>query len=125
MEALNKAMKNHNIKLSPPSTSSSSYSKGKGHALLATAILVHTSIELEWILDFGASHHMANNESMFTSLDVCNTKKIFFGDSTPLEVKGSGIIELVVKQINDVFCVPYLSTNLLFIYQITHFGEEK
>ena len=68
---------------------------------------------------------MANNESMFTSLDACNTKQIFVGDSTPLEVKGFGIIELANGQINDVFCVPDISTNLLSIYQITHSGEGK
>ena len=45
MEALNKVMKKHNIKLSPPSTSSSSSSKGKGHSLSVTALIAHTSIK--------------------------------------------------------------------------------
>eukprot|EP01018_Ginkgo_biloba_P029521 Gb_22671 [translate_table: standard] len=70
METLNEAMKKHNINLSPPSTYSSSSSKGKGHALLATSLLAYTSIEPEWILDSGASHHMVNDKSMFTSLDA-------------------------------------------------------
>jgi len=95
MGALNEAMKKYNINLSPPSTSSSSSSKGKGCALLATIVLAHTLTKPKWILESGASNHMENNESMFTSLYVCNTKKTFVSDSNPLEVKGSSIIKLV------------------------------
>ena len=77
------------------------------------------------LVDSGASYHMAKNKAMFSSLNDCNTKNIYVGDDRYLSVVGSGTIHLDNGQCNDVLCVPTLSCNLLFVYQITHSGEGK
>ena len=39
-----------------------------------------TSSSYEWIIDSGASYHMANEKSISSTLNECNTKKIYVGD---------------------------------------------
>ena len=78
----------------------------------------------EWIIDSGASYHIAKNKAMFSFLND-NTKIIYVGDDRSLSVVGSGAIHLDTGQFNDVLCVPTLSCNLLSVYQITHSGEGK
>eukprot|EP00253_Pinus_taeda_P011076 PITA_11076 len=79
----------------------------------------------EWLIDSGASYHMAKNKAMFPSLNDCNTKNIYVGDDRSLNVVGTGTVHLDNGQFNDVLCVPPLSSNLLSVYQITHSGEGK
>ena len=62
---------------------------------------------------------------MFSSLNDCNTKNIYVGDDRSLSVVGTGTVHIENGQFNDVLCVPTLSCNLLFVYQITHSGEGK
>jgi hypothetical protein len=81
-----------------------------------------TSSSDEWIIDSGASYHMDKDRDIFSALNECNTKKIFFGDDRSLSVEGSGIVQVENNHFNDVLCVPILSCNLLSIYQITHSG---
>ena len=59
------------------------------------------------------------------SLNDYNTKHIYVGDDISLTIVGFGTIHLDIGQSNDVLCVPTLSCNLLFFYQITHSGEGK
>jgi hypothetical protein len=46
-------------------------------------LLVSPSMQLllllidEWLIDYGASYHMAKDKAIFSSLNECNTKKIF------------------------------------------------
>jgi hypothetical protein len=68
---------------------------------------------------------MAKDKSIFSSLNECNTKKIFVGDDRYLSVIGSGTIQVDNGHFNDVLCVRSLSCILLSIYQITHSGEGK
>jgi len=79
----------------------------------------------EWLIDSGASYHMAKNKAIFSSLNDCNTKIIYVGDDRSLSVVGIGTIHLNNDQFNDILCVPTLSCNLLSVYQITHSGEGK
>jgi len=132
MEALEVAMKKHNIHLEHSSTSTSTSSSGitlfacgcqaswSGYALNVSSSHSH-----EWLINFGASYHMAKNKAMFSSLNDCNTKNIYVGDDRSLSVVGTGTVHLDNGQFNDVLCVPTLSCNLLFVYQITHSGESK
>jgi hypothetical protein len=123
MEALEVAMKKHNISID----STSSYSS-HGHALYASGFSFNTtstSSSDEWLIDSGASYHMAKDRDIFSSLNECNTKKIYVGDARSLSVEGSGTIQVENDHFNDVLCVPSLSCNLLSIYQITHSGEGK
>jgi hypothetical protein len=123
MEALEAAMKKHNIGIN--STSSS-----HRHALFVSGFSFNsncttTSSYDEWIIDSGASYHMAKDKAIFSSLNECNTKKIFGGDDRSLSVVGYGIVQVDNGHFNDVLCVPSLSCHLLLVYQITHSGEGK
>ena len=120
MEALEASMKKHNINLEHSSPSSS------GMALSACgcqasrsgyALNVSSSSHFhKWLIDSGASCHMAKNKSMFSSLNDYNTKHIYVGDDRSLSVVGSGTVHLDNGQFNDVLCVTTLSCDLLSVY---------
>jgi hypothetical protein len=67
-------MKKHNINIDSSSSNSSSH----GHALSTSSFSFNatsTSSSYEWLIDFGASYHMAKDKAIFYSLNECNTKK--------------------------------------------------
>ena len=68
---------------------------------------------------------MDKSKAMFYSLNDCITKNLYVGDDRSLSVVGFRAIHLDNGQFNDVLCVPILSCNLLFVYQITHSGDGK
>ena len=124
MAALEAVMKKQNISID----STSSYSHG--HALSASGFSFNTnststSTSEEWLIDSGASYHMAKDRAIFSTLNECNTKQIFVGDDRSLSVEGYGTVQVENGHFNDVLCVPSLSCNLLSVYQITHSGEGK
>lgn len=100
MEALEATMKKHNIHLEHSSTSTSSsgitisacgfQASRSGYALNVSS----SSHSHEWLIDLGASYHMAKNKAMFSSLNYCNTKSIYVGDDRSLSVVGTGTIYL-------------------------------
>jgi hypothetical protein len=125
METLEATIKKHNISID--STSSSSC---HGHALSASGFSFNinstsTSTFDEWLIDSGASYHMAKDRAIFSTLNESNTNQIFVGDDRALSVEGSGTIQVENGHFNDVLCVPSLSCNLLLEYQITHSSEGK
>ena len=66
-------MKKHNISIYSTSSSSS-----HGNALFASSFSFNatsTSSFDEWLIDSGASYHMANDKPIFSALNECNTKK--------------------------------------------------
>jgi hypothetical protein len=74
-------MQQHKISVPKPSSS------GKGHALSAQALYASSN---SWILDSGASHHMTHSHELFPSTSDCSISHIAVGDSTQLDVLGSG-----------------------------------
>ena len=96
---------------------SSSTSKGKGQALVAST----NNVE-EWVLDLGTTHHMGALREQFSSMKPSPIPYIYVGNDTQVEVQGKGNVELENGIFKDVQHVPNLSTNLLSIYQITHYG---
>jgi hypothetical protein len=76
-------------------------------------------------MDFGEYYHMAKYKAIFSSLNECNTKRIFIGDERFLSVIGSRIVQLDYGHFHDVLCVSSLSHNILSVYEITHSGEGK
>ena len=87
MVALEAATKKHHI-----SIDSSSESTSHGHALCASShsyIASSSSTSIEWLIDSGASYHMAKDKSIFSTMHECNTKQIFVGDDRSLSVVGS------------------------------------
>ena len=104
MAALEAAMKKYNI-----SINSTSFSSSHGHALSASGFSFNTtstSSSDEWLIDSGASYHMAKDKDIFFALNECNTKKIFVGDDRSLNVEGSGTVQVENGHFNDVLCVP-------------------
>jgi hypothetical protein len=123
MVALEETMKNLNINIDSTSSSSS-----HGHGISSFGFSFNatfTSSSDEWLIDYGASYHMAKDKTIFFSLNECNTKKIFVVDDRYISVVRYGTIHVDNGHFNDVLCVPSLSCNLLSIYQITHLGEGK
>jgi hypothetical protein len=121
MEALEAEMNKHNINIDSTSSSSS-----HGHAHFASGFSFNatsTSSSDEWLIDSRSSYHMAKDKDIFSTLNECNTKKIFVGDDRSLSVVGFGTIQVDNDLFNDVLCVPSISCNLLSVYQITHSGE--
>jgi hypothetical protein len=123
MTTLEAVMKNHKISIDSTSSSSS-----HGHTLSASHFSFNTpstSTSDKWLIDSRASYHIAKDRDIFSTLNECNTKKIFVGDDRSLSVEGSGTVQVENGHFNDVLCVPSLSCNLLSVYQITHSGEGK
>jgi hypothetical protein len=122
MASLEAAMKKHNISIDSASSS-------HRHALFSSGFSFNsnstTTSSDEWLIDSGASYHMAKDKAIFSALNECNTKKIFVGDDRSLSVVGSGTVQVDNGHFNDVLCVPILSCNLLSVYQITHSSEGK
>jgi hypothetical protein len=88
MAALEVAMKKCNINIDS-TTSSSSH----GHALSASSFssnATSTSSSDEWLINSRASYHMAKEKAIFSTLNECNTKKIFVGDDRSLSIVGYG-----------------------------------
>ena len=86
MENLEAVMKNHNINIE-------SYSHG--HALSASIFSFNTTSTSsydEWLIDSKAFYHMAKDGAIFSSLNECNTKKIFVCDDRSLSALGSRIV---------------------------------
>jgi hypothetical protein len=122
MATLEATMKKHNINID--STTSSSH----GNAIFTYFFSFNTtstSSSDEWLIDSGASYHMDKDKYIFSTLNECNTNKIFGGHDRYLGVVGSGTIQVDNGHFNDVLCVPSISCNLLSMYQITHSGEGK
>jgi hypothetical protein len=91
MESIEATMKKHNIDIDSTTSSSSFH----GHALSSSGFSFNatsTSSSNEWLIDSGASYHMAKDKDIFYALNECNTKKIFVGDDRSLSVVGSGTI---------------------------------
>ena len=78
MEALEETMKKHNINLENSSTSSSGmelsacgFQASRSGYVLNISSSSHSH---EWLIDSGASYHMAKNKAIFFSLNDYNTK---------------------------------------------------
>eukprot|EP00253_Pinus_taeda_P011674 PITA_11674 len=98
MEALEAAMRKHNIHLEHSSNSSSGmalsacgYQASRSGYPLNVSSSSHSH---EWPIDSRASYHMAKNKAMFSSLNDCNTKNIYVGDDRSLVVLGTGTIHI-------------------------------
>jgi hypothetical protein len=122
MTALEAAMKKHTNNINSTFSSSS-----HGHALSASGFSFNTTSTSshECLIDSEAYYHMDKDRDIFSSLNKCNTNKIFVSGDRYLSVEGSRTIQVENGHFNDVLCVPSLSCNLLSVYQITHSGEGK
>jgi hypothetical protein len=78
-----------------------------------------------WIIDSGASHHMATSKVVYSSLDACKYPPILMGDNSSVEVTSKGRIELTHGSFENVMHVPKLYVNLISMYQMTNSDTGK
>jgi hypothetical protein len=87
-------------------------------------IVINSSLDA-WILGSGASHHMETTNNVLSYISTCRGPPILMGDDTPVDIVGQGRVEIPHGIFENIFHVPILSVNILFIYQITHMVQEK
>lgn len=80
-------------------------------------------------LDNGASNHMTGNLGYFSNLDKRITGKVRFGDDLRIDISRKGSIRFLtknddVKILSDVYYIPDLRSNIIFLYQATEAGCE-
>lgn len=75
MEALEETMRKHNINLDPSSSNSFKLALSTlGFSFNATS----TTYFNEWLIDSRKFYHIAKDKVIFSSLNKCNTKKLFW-----------------------------------------------
>ena len=118
-------LKKHNIYV--PASARKEYSEEeeeeyqrKGHALKACC----TSAPI-FIIDSGASNHMAASRESFSSFQSFDGPTIQMGNNSKVKTKGKVSIQLEHGRFKDVLFVPSLDSNMLFVYQMTHTGSPK
>eukprot|EP00253_Pinus_taeda_P004632 PITA_04632 len=94
--------------------------RGNGHALIA----LHSAPQ-EWIIDSGASHHMASSKESFSSLHASSGPPILMGDNSAVAATGQGRVQLEDGSFENVLHIPRISVNLLSAYQMTHTGSGR
>ena len=80
------------------------------------ALITIKSFPDAWIVDLGASHHMATKKAVYYSLDAFKGPPILMGDNSPVEVTDKGRIELTNESFENVLHVPEIFVNLLSVY---------
>lgn len=65
---------------------------------------------------------MGASKRFFFSMTPLEVPHIFVGDDTKLEVEGKDEDEMESGAFKDIVYVPNLNSNLLLVYQITHYG---
>jgi hypothetical protein len=78
-----------------------------------------------WIIDLGASHHMAATKEVYSSLVACKGPPILMGDNSLVEVTNKGRNELTNVSFKNVLHVPKIFVNLLSVYQMKNFVIRK
>jgi hypothetical protein len=68
---------------------------------------------------------MAASKYEFSSIEESTRSPIYLGDATPTKVCGEGIVDLEGGCFTNVLHVALLSSNILLIYHITHFGSGR
>jgi hypothetical protein len=82
----------------------------------------HT-VQNEWVVDSGCTHHMEKDATLFMRLNKAEESRIYVVDDFSLDVVGQGDVACRHGKIVDVYHVPNLSANLLFVSQLTQTGK--
>lgn len=82
-----------------------------------------TRQRMNGLLNFGCTHHMMKDASLFSSLDMDIEKNIYVVDDFTLDITGNSEIPCRHGQIVDMYHVPGLTVNLLSVFQLTQTGK--
>ena len=102
----------------PTSASISFAHKGKS-TNFSSAFYVDS--QQPWIIYSGASDHMTNLSSLFSTYNSCSCKnKVRIADGSPSPISGKGVVNVSSSlSLSSVLYVPRFSTNLLSISRVT------
>ena len=110
-------------KLQTPNSASTPTTSGSlAHMIsFSRALSVLSRSNNPWILDSGASHHMTDAYTLFSSYKPCaGNLKVQIADGSYASVAGKGCIQLSTPFVlENVLHIPNLSCNLLSISQFT------
>ena len=87
--------------------------------------MASTSKSMDILIDSGASNHMMAKKYSLSSLDTSKSIPIHMGDDSTVVSKGQGTVNLEHCYCPNVLYVPYLASNILSVYQMTHNGVPK
>lgn len=82
-----------------------------------------------WYLDNGASNHMTGDRSKFHELDESVTGHTRFGNGSKIDIKGKCVILVDCgngdqKELNEVYYIPRLKSNVISLGQLTENGNQ-
>jgi hypothetical protein len=77
----------------------------------------------EWVLDFGASHHMSLGSLSFTFVSPTPSISIMTADDTLMPLAGVGSIVTPHLSLPNVYLIPKLKLNLAFVGQLCDSGN--
>jgi hypothetical protein len=89
-----------------------------------TLIAINSSLDA-WIVDLGASYHMATKKELYSSFNAYKGPPILMGNNSPVEVIDKGIIELTNIRFDNMLHIPKLFINLIYMYQMKKYGTKK
>ena len=69
-----------------------------------------------FLIDYGASNHMASSKESFSSLDLSDGPSIHMGYDSQIPVVGKCLIKFKHGVFKNVFDIPSLVKNLLSVY---------
>jgi histone deacetylase 1/2 len=98
----------------------SSLNVGNQNTIPAMVASSHNPAGDDWYLDFGASHHLTQNEgNLNNSAPYTGTDRVTVGNGKHLSISNTGSHRLVSNshsfQLRKVFHVPFISANLISV----------
>lgn len=81
----------------------------------------------EWVLDTGASNHMAGTRSALSYLDDTVRGSVRFGDGSTVKICGLGSVVVQGRQdqhkvLTNVYYIPKLKSNIISLGQLEEVG---
>ena len=82
-----------------------------------------------WYLDMGATNHMSGSHAVFSDLNRNVAGTVHFGDGSVVKIEGRWTVLFSCKngenrQLNDVYFIPPLDTNLISVGQLDEEGHD-
>eukprot|EP00253_Pinus_taeda_P013857 PITA_13857 len=95
---------------------------GRGRAQDGHALMAITSTPLDWILDLGASNHMAASKDEFYSIEESTRSPIYLGDATPAKITHFGSRRKVEFTLDSTM-ITDISTGSQLTHEIEDHGS--
>lgn len=77
-----------------------------------------SDISSSWIFDSSVSKRMSSNSKFFNAFRLNPSLSVMTVDVTPLPLAGVDCVNTPNLSLSDVYCVPTLTLNLIFISQL-------